>query len=348
MAAFLPALRYLGGLPHETAARVGVLALAAAIGALPGAIFGLRLKRAYSSLPAALRKLRYTASTGRDIERARWEAWAPFQRYPAGPRPQESLIALYRMAHQDAWMRERAGLAFSAPFLTNALETGTWLGQARLAPGMPRLAGAQDGLPPFLDGFDSAPRAAAVSAAQAEGAARRFADLAFHVDRLYAFEGIAIATKPATTVTLDAEGRPHSETGPAVTWTDGTQICAWHGDPIPADLLDRGMPLTAAYISREFDPVRRRVLIERFGLGRYLLEAGAQEIHRDCFGRLYRLVHRTGESIQAVRVVNHSPEPDGSFREYWLRVPPAIATAREAVAWTFGMLPEEYDPVSQS
>lgn len=44
-----------------------------------------------------------------------------------------------------------------------------------------------------------------------------------------------------------------------------------------------------------------------------------------------------------VEVVNGTEEPDGTFKNYHLRVPPNITTAHEAVAWTYGMKAEEYD-----
>lgn len=37
------------------------------------------------------------------------------------------------------------------------------------------------------------------------------------------------------------------------------------------------------------------------------------------------------------RVVNSTPEADGTYCRYFLRVPPTIGTARAAVAWTFGI-----------
>ena len=40
--------------------------------------------------------------------------------------------------------------------------------------------------------------------------------------------------------------------------------------------------------------------------------------------------------MRVVEVVNATPEPDGSYRHYFLQVPPGVRTAREAVAWTFG------------
>ena len=44
----------------------------------------------------------------------------------------------------------------------------------------------------------------------------------------------------------------------------------------------------------------------------------------------------------AVEVVNGTPEPDGSRRHYFLRVPSSMRTAREAVAWTYGISEQEY------
>ena len=54
------------------------------------------------------------------------------------------------------------------------------------------------------------------------------------------------------------------------------------------------------------------------------------------------------EPLVMVRVINSTPEPDGTNKRYMLRVPPTIKTAREAVAWTFGMSPETYAPEMES
>lgn len=50
------------------------------------------------------------------------------------------------------------------------------------------------------------------------------------------------------------------------------------------------------------------------------------------------------EPLVMVRLRNAMREPDGSFRLSWLRVPPRMQTAHEAVAWTFGMSENEYAP----
>ena len=54
------------------------------------------------------------------------------------------------------------------------------------------------------------------------------------------------------------------------------------------------------------------------------------------------------EPVAMVEVVNSTPEPDGSRRTYFLRVPPSMRRAREAVAWTFGMAGHEYRPAQES
>ena len=48
-----------------------------------------------------------------------------------------------------------------------------------------------------------------------------------------------------------------------------------------------------------------------------------------------------------VKVINSTAEADGTHKEYFLRVPPAITTAQEAVAWTFSMNSEEYQPLKR-
>ena len=56
-----------------------------------------------------------------------------------------------------------------------------------------------------------------------------------------------------------------------------------------------------------------------------------------------------GEPLTVVEVVNSTPEPDGSHRRYFLRVPPDTRTAREAVAWTFGFDdPHQYAITAES
>ena len=104
------------------------------------------------------------------------------------------------------------------------------------------------------------------------------------------------------------------------------------------------------------------MMIERFGQARFLQESGAKEIHRDDFGTLFRKDIPGDEPLLMVKVINATPEHDGTFKDYFLRVAPDLRplfldgrkgdpqalTARNAVASTWGLRGENYDPVLQT
>jgi hypothetical protein len=100
--------------------------------------------------------------------------------------------------------------------------------------------------------------------------------------------------------------------------------------------------LTVKEIQEERNAEVRRVMVERYGLSRFLMDSGAKKLAEDEFGELYQTEIADDEPICMIKLVNSTPEPDGEFKNYWLRVPPDMKTARQAVAWTFGMTPDEY------
>jgi hypothetical protein len=71
-------------------------------------------------------------------------------------------------------------------------------------------------------------------------------------------------------------------------------------------------------------------------------------VHADQFGTLYRAPMEGDEDLVMVSVINSTPEPDGSNKNYMLRVPPEMQTAREAVAWTFGEDAAAYAPAIET
>ena len=83
-------------------------------------------------------------------------------------------------------------------------------------------------------------------------------------------------------------------------------------------------------------------MIDRFGVQRYLQDS--QKVHVDEYGTLWRMDLPDDEAIVVVQVTNSTPEIDGSFKDYWLRVPPTITRAREGIAWTFGLSEMDYQP----
>ncbi|WP_370146217.1 DUF6745 domain-containing protein [Streptacidiphilus sp. EB129] len=160
-------------------------------------------------------------------------------------------------------------------------------------------------------------------------------------------EVVLMAERP-TALHQDEAGRLHRADGPALGFADGFALHAWRGMPVPHDFSQCLADLTVTDIRVEGNAELRRVMLEFYGYDRYLAESDAQPVHRDETGVLWRIDLEGDEAVVMVEVVNSTPEPDGSVRVYWLRVPPRTRTAREGVAWTFGLTADSYQPLRQT
>jgi hypothetical protein len=158
-------------------------------------------------------------------------------------------------------------------------------------------------------------------------------------------EVVAVARPALRTV----DAMLHAPDGPAVAWTGGARYYFWRGMEVPARLIMEPEELRAREIVGERNRELQRVMLERFGYDRFILELAAVPVQADGFGTLYRIhMGQYRESLALVHVTNSTPELDGSRKRYFLRVPPNVRTAHEAVAWTFGLRPEEYSPAEET
>lgn len=157
-----------------------------------------------------------------------------------------------------------------------------------------------------------------------------------------------VLADPPRALALDERGRPHCEDGPALVTGDAHEIYAMKGTLLSRDTVLAPSRQQLRDIELEPDTNARAIMIERFGLERYLREAGMLLWNQDEFGELYYRPQMQDDPLLLVKVRNSTPEPDGTIREYVLRVPPHVATAREAIAWTFGMTEAEYAPCRET
>lgn len=158
---------------------------------------------------------------------------------------------------------------------------------------------------------------------------------------------VFVCEKPST-FSMDEWGRLHSSEGPSLVFNDGFKEYAWHGLIVEQRLIEEPHSISLEEIDSCSNAELRRVLIERYGQSRYLQDSGAEQIHQDECGTLFRKDIPGDEPLMMVKVVNSSPEPDGTFKDYFLRVPPETKTAKQAVAWTFAFDEEDYMPVAES
>jgi hypothetical protein len=164
----------------------------------------------------------------------------------------------------------------------------------------------------------------------------------------FTFPDIVVFCARPEVINRDDQNRLHCEDGHAVRFADDWGVFAIHGVRVPRYVVMEPSTITVADIEQEPNQEIRRVKMERYGAARYLLDSGAEEIHRDDFGTLYRKEIPGDEPLVMVKVVNSTPESDGSFKDYFLRVPPTIERAKQAVAWTFDKTEAEYVPEFQT
>ena len=118
----------------------------------------------------------------------------------------------------------------------------------------------------------------------------------------------------------------------------------WRGVPVDERIAFRPETLDVAEILAETNAERRRVMMERFGLDRFVARANAMVLDedRDTGGprRLLRIALAGDEPLVCVSVICPSTR-----RQFMLRVPPTMTSCRQAVAWTAGFDdPDEYQP----
>lgn len=155
-------------------------------------------------------------------------------------------------------------------------------------------------------------------------------------------EGICWLGERHCVLKSDANERLHSADGPALVYRDGIRIYMWKGVQVPAALIDNPARISVRAIDRELDPVVRRCMIDIVTPERYIAMGGAVRINQDETGVLWRKLWWGFDAWAAVEVINGTPEPDGTRKHYYLQVPPTVRTAREAVAWTYGLSEHQY------
>ena len=141
----------------------------------------------------------------------------------------------------------------------------------------------------------------------------------------------------------DARGRLHCPDGPAVAYRDGWSAFAWKGVLVPRWIIERPDLVTVRTIAAAQDPQVRRCMIDVLTPQRFIADGGAYRVAVDETGVLWRQRWRW-EAWAAVEVINGTPEEDGTYKRYYLQVPANMRSAREAVAWTYGLPEQRYKP----
>ena len=120
----------------------------------------------------------------------------------------------------------------------------------------------------------------------------------------------------------------------ALSYSDGFKEYAWEGVLVPSTIIEEPESITVEAIESCSNIAVRRVMLEQYGVARYMIDAQVAPVQEDRFGILLRREMPGEEDLVLLKVINSTAEPDGTFREYFLRVPPHVTSAGQAVACT--------------
>lgn len=165
-------------------------------------------------------------------------------------------------------------------------------------------------------------------------------ELALHAGWCWVYDDRAIITDRPDVIKLDDAGNLHCEDGPAIQYK-GYDLFAINGVVVPEKVIMAPETLTKQEVTTERNAEVRRVMIDRYGGsdsngGKYMEDMGARAIGAPFRGnQLYEIdveLDQGEVTLARVRAINSTPEPDGTSKIYWLKVPPGMSCAQEALA----------------
>jgi len=187
---------------------------------------------------------------------------------------------------------------------------------------------------------------------------RHYESAAIHGGPRYVHKRFWIVSDFPQTIGRDEQNRPHCLTGPQLSWRDGWKTYYVHGVRVPAWVVENPERITVASIEAEQNAEIRRVMVERYGIQRYVRDAqfDVLDTDKDPLGQPRRLLRRG--DVVVVELTNSTVDADGTRRVYHVpcepelrpmpRMPggewgaPQTLTALNAVASTYSMRGEDY------
>lgn len=139
------------------------------------------------------------------------------------------------------------------------------------------------------------------------------------------FEKFALTCEFPTDIRVNSVGnRLHSDNGPVIQFPDGYSVYAFRGLSIPWDWVEERNKITVDSINKQNNQELKRVMISLYGQSKYILDSGAEKIAEDDWGILFKKVippttrWDQGQELYLVKVINSTPEPDGTYKDYFL------------------------------
>jgi len=150
---------------------------------------------------------------------------------------------------------------------------------------------------------------------------------------LNVYEDVVVFQDRPVFIKMDENNLLHSETGPAIEYSDGMSVYSWHGTRIPGEWIDTPEKLKPADALAWANVEQRRCACEIIGWDTILESLNCEVIDEDgdpSIGTLVEVDSVSGDGRDRfLRVVC------GTGRKFALPVPPEMTTALEAQCWGY-------------
>ena len=150
-----------------------------------------------------------------------------------------------------------------------------------------------------------------------------FSDIVDSCGWWYPFENICIVCDRPEIINIE-DGQLHRENMPAVKFRDGWSIYAINGHLVPEKVIMTPELITLEEIEKEVNSETKRIMIDRYGIGKYLAEIGAKVIDIDS-SNTFRSLIVTKDNRKFLEGTDGSTE-----RVYFMPVPSYVQTCKEA------------------
>jgi hypothetical protein len=159
------------------------------------------------------------------------------------------------------------------------------------------------------------------------------------------FENAVVLTERPCFISRDDQNRLHCEDRMALEYPDGWGLHVWHGVRVPSEIITSPNDIKPKDITGEQNQEIRRIMLERYGVERFLTSKAVTVLGTDNYGQLIECsaIEDDSQPARFIKVKDGSSE-----RQYFLRVPPGTKSAHEGAAWTFNMTKEEYRPLKEA
>jgi hypothetical protein len=149
---------------------------------------------------------------------------------------------------------------------------------------------------------------------------------------VYDDDHIYVADRPCS-IKFDDQERIHSESGPAIEYSDGFAVYAWHGQRVPKWWIMEPGKLTSKEFLHHGNAEMRRVACEIVGWATVLKTMDAITIDEDQDPEIGTLLEVDIPNIGKEKFLQVLC---GTKREFAMPVPPDMKTAIQAQAWMLG------------